>query len=202
MKPRPLFIVMSAPSGCGKSTLIDMLLQQYPDLQYSISCTTRKPRGDEEDGIDYHFLTVERFRELLAEDAFLEHAEVHGNYYGTPLREALQVVESGRNLLLEIEVEGAMNIKRQYPEAVLIMLLPPSFSEQERRLRSRGTETDEVIAGRLKQTYEEMTYFDRYDYVVINKTVDKCADDIQDIVHAEKWAIKRNLEVPTTYFKD
>ena len=94
-----------------------------------------------------------------------------------------------------------MNIKRQYPEAVLIMLLPPSFSEQERRLRSRGTETDEVIAGRLKQTYEEMKYFDRYDYVVINNTVDKCADDIQDIVHAERWAIKRNLGVPATYFE-
>jgi guanylate kinase len=113
----------------------------------------------------------------------------------------LRVVESGRNLLLEIEVEGAMNIKRQYPEAVLIMLLPPSFSEQERRLRSRGTETDEVIAGRLKQTYEEMKFFDRYDYFVVNETVDKCADDIQDIVHAEKWAIKRHLEFPKTYFE-
>ena len=131
----------------------------------------------------------------------LEHAIYNGNYYGTPLREALRVVESGRNLLLEIEVEGAMNIKRQYPEAVLIMLLPPSFSEQERRLRSRGTESDEVIAGRLNQTHEEMTYFNKYDYYVVNETVDKCADDIQDIVHAEKWAIKRHPEVPTSYFK-
>ena len=95
-----------------------------------------------------------------------------------------------------------MNIKRQYPEAVLIMLLPPSFSEQERRLRSRGTESDEVIAGRLNQTHEEMTYFDKYDYYVVNETVDKCADDIQDIVHAEKWAIKRHSEVPTTYFEN
>ena len=94
-----------------------------------------------------------------------------------------------------------MNIKRQYPEAVLVMLLPPSFSEQERRLRSRGTETDEVIAGRLKQTSEDMKYFDRYDYVVFNETVDKCADDIQDIVHAEKWAIKRHPNVPSTYFE-
>ena len=196
-----LLIVISAPSGSGKSTVREELMRRE-NFAYSVSATTRPPRAGEANGVDYWFVTKEQFEEKIKNGDMLEHAIYNGNYYGTPLREALQVVESGRNLLLEIEVEGAMNIKRQYPEAVLIMLLPPSFSEQERRLRSRGTETDEVIAGRLKQTYEEMTYFDRYDYVVINETVNKCADDIQDIVHAEKWAIKRNLEVPTTYFKD
>ena len=195
-----LLIVISAPSGSGKSTVREELMRRE-NFAYSVSATTRPPRAGEANGVDYWFVTKEQFEEKIKNGDMLEHAIYNGNYYGTPLREALQVVESGRNLLLEIEVEGAMNIKHQYPEAVLIMLLPPSFSEQERRLRSRGTETDDIIAGRLKQTYEEMKYFDRYDYVVINETVDKCADDIQDIVHAERWAIKRNLGVPTTYFE-
>ena len=195
-----LLIVISAPSGSGKSTVREELMRRE-NFAYSVSATTRPPRAGEANGVDYWFVTKEQFEEKIKHGDMLEFAIYNGNYYGTPLREALQVVNSGRNLLLEIEVEGAMNIKRQYPEAVLVMLLPPSFSEQERRLRSRGTETEEVIAGRLKQTYEEMKYFDRYDYVVINNTVDKCADDIQDIVHAERWAIKRNLGVPTTYFE-
>ena len=198
---RNVLMVVSGPSGVGKGTLVKTMIKRREDVVESVSCTTRPPREGEVDGKHYFFLSHEEFQRRIQENDFLEYDEHFGNYYGTPLREALAVVESGRNLLLEIEVEGAMNIKRQYPEAVLIMLLPPSFSEQERRLRSRGTETDEVIAGRLKQTYEEMKYFDRYDYVVINNTVDKCADDIQDIVHAEKWAIKRNLGVPNTYFE-
>ena len=195
-----LLIVISAPSGSGKSTVREELMRRE-NFAYSVSATTRSPREGEQNGVDYWFVTREQFEEKIRNGDMLKHAIYNGNYYGTPLREALQVVESGRNLLLEIEVEGAMNIKRQYPEAVLIMLLPPSFLEQERRLRARGTETDEVIAGRLKQTYEEMKYFDRYDYVVFNETVDKCADDIQDIVHAEKWAIKRHPNVPSTYFE-
>ena len=195
-----LLIVISAPSGSGKSTVREELMRRE-NFAYSVSATTRPPRAGEANGVDYWFVTKEQLEQKIKNGDMLEFAIYNGNYYGTPLREALQVVNSGRNLLLEIEVEGAMNIKRQYPEAVLVMLLPPSFSEQERRLRSRGTETEEVIAGRLKQTYEEMKYFDRYDYVVINNTVDKCADDIQDIVHAERWAIKRNLGVPTTYFE-
>ena len=110
-KTTPLFIVMSAPSGCGKSTLIDMLLQEYPDLQYSISCTTRAPRGEEEDGIDYHFLELERFRELLAENAFLEHAEVHGNYYGTLKRPIEEVLAEGNSMILDIDVVGAAKVR-------------------------------------------------------------------------------------------
>ena len=111
MKTKPLFIVISAPSGCGKSTLIDMLLQQYPELIYSISCTTRAPRGDEEDGIDYHFLTAERFRELLAEGAFLEHAEVHGNCYGTLKAPVVEVLAEGNSMVLDIDVQGAAKVR-------------------------------------------------------------------------------------------
>ena len=199
MVKKGLLIVVSAPSGSGKSTVREELMKRE-DFAYSVSATTRPPRVGEQDGVDYWFVTREQFEEKIRNGDMLEHAIYNGNYYGTPLREAMRVIESGRNLILEIEVEGAMNVKRQYPDAVLIMLLPPSFSEQERRLRCRGTETEEVISGRLKRTYEEMTYFSRYDYMVINDSVDKCAEDILNIVHAEKWAIKRHPEVPAAYF--
>ena len=131
----------------------------------------------------------------------LEYTTYNGNYYGTPLDAAMRVVESGRNLILEIEVEGAMNVKRLYPEAILIMLLPPSFSEQERRLRGRGTESEDVIRGRLNRTYEEMNYYPNYDYVVYNNAVEACVEDMLSIIHAEQWAVKRHPEIPTSYFE-
>ena len=133
MNTQPLFIVLSAPSGCGKSTLIDMLLQEYPDLEYSISCTTRKPRGEEEDGLDYHFLTVERFRELLAEDAFLEHAEVHGNYYGTLKQPIVDVLNLGHSMILDIDVVGAAKV-RHY----VMHHLPPTDPMERRLANAEG----------------------------------------------------------------
>ena len=179
MKTRPLFIVMSAPSGCGKSTLIDMLLQEYPDLQYSISCTTRKPRGDEEDGIDYHFLTTDRFRELLAEGAFLEHAEVHGNYYGTLRQPIVDVLNEGNSMILDIDVVGAAKVRHQVmhhlpPEDPLragyidIFINPPSMEELRARLVGRGTDTPDVIERRLANAEGEMARAPEYMYQVTN----------------------------------
>ena len=179
MNTQPLFIVLSAPSGCGKSTLIDMLLQEYPDLEYSISCTTRKPRGAEEDGLDYHFLTVERFRELLAEDAFLEHAEVHGNYYGTLKQPIVDVLNLGHSMILDIDVVGAAKVRHYVmhhlpPTDPLragymdIFINPPSMEELRARLEGRGTDAPDVIERRLANAEGEMARAGEYMFQVTN----------------------------------
>ena len=196
MKARPLFIVMSAPSGCGKSTLIDMLLQEYPDLQYSISCTTRAPRGDEEDGIDYHFLTVDRFRELLAEGAFLEHAEVHGNYYGTLRQPIVDVLNEGNSMILDIDVVGAAKVRHQVmhhlpPEDPLragyidIFINPPSMEELRARLVGRGTDTPDVIERRLANAEGEMARAGEYMFQVTNDELAVAYKRLCDLIDAK-----------------
>ncbi len=179
MKTQPLFIVLSAPSGCGKSTLIDMLLQEYPDMEYSISCTTRQPRGEEEDGLDYHFLTVERFRELLAEDAFLEHAEVHGNYYGTLKQPIVDVLNQGHSMILDIDVVGAAKVRHYVTHHLPadnplrvgymdIFINPPSMEELRARLEGRGTDAPAVIEKRLANAEGEMARAAEYMFQVTN----------------------------------
>ena len=187
---------MSAPSGCGKSTLIDMLLQQYPDLQYSISCTTRKPRGDEEDGIDYHFLTVDRFRELLAEGAFLEHAEVHGNYYGTLRQPIVDVLNEGNSMILDIDVVGAAKVRHQVmhhlpPEDPLragyidIFINPPSMEELRARLVGRGTDAPDVIERRLANAEGEMARAGEYMFQVTNDELAVAYKRLCDLIDAK-----------------
>ena len=149
-----LMIVVSGPAGSGKGTVNARLLES-DEYVYSVSATTRAPRPGEINGVNYHFISREEFEGRIARGEMLEHTEYCNNYYGTPLKEALEVLESGRNLILEIEVEGAMNVKRLYPVAVLIMLLPPSFAVQEARLRGRGTETEAVILQRLARTLSQ-----------------------------------------------
>ena len=196
MKTRPLFIVMSAPSGCGKSTLIDMLLQEYPDLQNSISCSTRKPRGDEEDGIDYHFLTVERFRELLAEGAFLEHAEVHGNYYGTLRQPIVDVLNEGNSMILDIDVVGAAKVRHQVmhhlpPEDPLragymdIFINPPSMDALRARLEGRGTDAPDVIEQRLANAEGEMARAGEYMFQVTNDELAVAYKRLCDLIDAK-----------------
>ena len=186
---------MSAPSGCGKSTLIDLLLQEYPDLQYSISCTTRQPRGDEEDGIDYHFLTVDRFRELLAEGAFLEHAEVHGNYYGTLRQPIVDVLNEGNSMILDIDVVGAAKVRHQVmhhlpPEDPLragyidIFINPPSMEELRARLVGRGTDTPDVIERRLANAEGEMARAGEYMFQVTNDDLAICYKRLCDLIDA------------------
>ena len=177
-KTKPLFIVVSAPSGCGKSTLIDMLLQEYHDIVYSISCTTRAPRGEEEDGLDYHFLSKERFLELVEEGAFIEHAEVHGNHYGTLKAPVEEVLAEGNSMILDIDVQGARRV-RDYVRSlgdgdamkagyVDIFLAPPSMEELRRRLESRGTDSRESIERRLAAAEAEMAAADEYMHKVVN----------------------------------
>jgi guanylate kinase len=178
MKTKPLFIVMSAPSGCGKSTLIDMILQEYGDIVYSISCTTREPRGEEEDGLDYHFKTKERFEQLIAEDAFIEYAQVHGNYYGTLKAPIREVLAEGNSMILDIDVQGAAKVRdyvRSLPNNdpmkigyVDIFIMPPSMEELRARLEGRGTDSPAVIEKRLANAEGEMERAGEYMFKVTN----------------------------------
>ena len=198
-----LLIVVSGPAGSGKGTVLSELLKEQ-DYRYSVSATTRAPRPGEVDGVNYHFLSRAEFERRIGAGEMLEYTEYCGNYYGTPKREAEAVLAAGCNLLLEIEVEGAANIKREYPQAVLIMLLPPSFAVQEERLRGRGTETEEKILERLSRTREEVPCVTNYDYVVYNHDgcVTDTADDIRAIVRAERATVKRNTDAAKKYFAD
>ena len=197
-----LLIVISGPAGSGKGTVNARLLESE-DFVYSVSATTRAPRPGEVDGKNYYFISREDFEGRIAAGEMLEYTCYCNNYYGTPLKEALEVIQSGRNLILEIEVEGAMNVKRLYPDAVLIMLLPPNFATQEWRLRHRGTETEDVIRARLERTREEIQLLPNYDYVVYNQPdgVEDCADDIRAIVRAEKSSLRRHREAIKDYFE-
>lgn len=194
MKTKPLFIVISAPSGCGKTTLIDMLLQEYSDIVYSISCTTRAPRGEEEDGVDYHFKTVERFEELIAEDAFIEHARVHGNYYGT-LREPIEsALKEGCSVILDIDVQGAAKVReyvRALPDSdpmkagyVDIFILPPSMEELRSRLVGRGTDSPEAVEKRLENAEGEIARAGEYMFRVTNDDLGMAYRRLCDLIDA------------------
>jgi len=194
MKIKPLFIVMSAPSGCGKSTLIDLLLQQYCDIVYSISCTTRAPRGEEEDGLDYHFKTKARFEELIAEGAFIEYAKVHDNYYGTLKQPIVEVLAEGNSMILDIDVQGAAKVRdyvRKLPNTdplkigyVDIFVNPPSLEELRERLIGRGTDAPDVIERRLANAEGEMARAGEYMFQVTNDDLGQCYKRLCDLIDA------------------
>ena len=197
-----LILVVSGPAGSGKST-VNRFIRENEDYVFSISRTTRYMRPGEVDGEDYYFVTKDFFKEKIEENDFLEHAEYCGEFYGTPKSLVYEKIEQGKNVILEIEVAGAMQVKERCPEAVLIMLLPPSFAVQEERLRGRGTETEEKIQKRLRQTINEIPFVDKYDYIVFNPDgkSKEAAEDIFAIVRAEKLASKRHTDVSTKYFE-
>ena len=197
-----LLIVISGPAGSGKGTVCSHLLKTG-DFAFSVSATTRAPRPGEQNGINYHFISKEEFINRINDGDMLEYTEYCGNFYGTPKKEAEAVLDSGKNLILEIEVEGARNVKEKYPEAILILLLPPSFATQEQRLRGRGTETEEKILARLEQTKSELKFANCYDYVVYNydgMDLD-AAKKIFSIIDAEKSSVKRNTQIEKNYFE-
>ncbi|MGN1401723.1 MAG: guanylate kinase [Bacillus sp. (in: firmicutes)] len=186
MKEKGLLIVLSGPSGVGKGTVRkELFSQEDTAFEYSISMTTRQPRAGEIDGVDYFFKKHEEFEELIEQGKLLEYAKFVDNYYGTPVDYVRETINDGRDIFLEIEVEGARQVREKFPEGLFIFLAPPSLSELKSRLVNRSTETDEVIAQRLKTAEEEIEMMDLYDYVVENDTVENACDKIKAIVVAE-----------------
>ena len=177
--------VICGPSGVGKGTVVARLLASDPRLYFSVSATTRPPRQGEVDGVHYHFLSREQFQRWIDEDAFLEHAEFVGNYYGTPKKYVDAAMAQGRDVLLDIEIQGAEQVHRQRPEAVRIYVAPPSWAELERRLIGRGTEDMEKVRRRLERGKEEFAVARDFDYFVINDTVDRAVEELRAILLAE-----------------
>ena len=174
--------VVSAPSGAGKTSLVKALMEREPGIRFSVSYTTRKPRPNEVDGRDYHFVTMERFAEMVARDEFLEHAQVFDNYYGTGARAVETALANGERLLLEIDWQGAAQVRARLPEARSIFILPPSRASLEHRLKARSTDTDAVIARRLQDAARDLAHWAEFDYVVINDRFDAALEDLQAIV--------------------
>lgn len=183
--PKGKTFIICGPSGVGKGTVVSRLLETDPTLYFSVSATTRAPRAGEEDGVHYHFLTRERFQEWIDAGDFLEHAQFVGNFYGTPRRYVDEAMDQGRDVLLDIEIQGAEQIHQKRPEAVRIYIAPPSWEELERRLTGRGTEDTEKIRSRLARGREEFAAARDFDYLVINDTVDHAVAEIRAIMTAE-----------------
>lgn len=182
--------IISAPSGSGKSTLVKRLLAWDPSLLFSISYTTRAPRGEEVNGREYHFISREEFEARLARDEFLEHADVFGNYYGTHRGVVLEGDERGLDVVLDIDVQGARQLKAKISDAVSIFILAPSRQELEKRLRSRGEDKEDVIRKRLAGAAQEIRHYQNYDYVLVNDLVDRASEQLIGIVRAERQSPK------------
>lgn len=175
-------LVISGPSGAGKGTVLKKLFEMRNDVYMSISATSRKPRVGEEDGVNYFFVSTERFREMIEAGELLEHAEFCGNFYGTPSSYVDKMLSEGNNVILEIEVCGAMQVKQKRPDAVLIFILPPSIEELHARLSGRGTESAEVIEERMNAARRELDFSSKYDYKVVNDEVERAAEEISQII--------------------
>lgn len=187
--------IISGPSGVGKSTVLKGLMEKRGNLYFSVSATTRQPRPGEENGVHYHFLTLEQFREWIEQGEFLEHAEFVGNCYGTPRKYVYEAMDRGQDVILDIEVQGAVQVAEKMPEVVRIFVAPPSWSELERRLTARGTDTPEKIQGRLARAKEEVKLAGTYDYFVINDSVENAVRELDAIMTAEHCKPQDRMEV-------
>lgn len=186
-----LFII-SGPSGAGKGTICKRLIEDTR-VQLSVSMTTRGPRPGEVDGVSYYFTTREAFQEEIEKGGFLEHAEVYGNYYGTPKAKVIEKLEAGTDVVLEIDIQGALNVKSAYPDGIFIFILPPSMAELRKRITGRGSETEEAINLRLSQTLKEVSYIDKYDYCVVNGELEEAVARVKSIVMAEHSRVSRDI---------
>lgn len=195
MNNKGLLVVISGFSGAGKGTVMKRLLELHDDYSLSISATTRSPRTGEVDGREYFFKTVEEFKTMISSNELVEYAQYVGNYYGTPKAYVEEQLQAGKNVVLEIEIQGALNIKKMFPEAVLMFIMPPDAKSLESRLRGRGTEDEATIEARLARASQESQGVEAYDYIVINDQVDDCVERINSIVMCEKTKASHNLSL-------
>jgi guanylate kinase len=193
MKTRGSLIVLSGFAGVGKGTVLKSLFETHEGYAYSVSATTRDPRPGEVDGVHYFFISRECFEQMIENDELLEHASYVGNYYGTPKAYVDRKLEEGFDVILEIEIQGALNIKKKVPEAVLIYMLPPSARTLKERLTGRGTETEEVILKRMRRAAEEAVGVEEYDYIVVNEDADECAQELNSLIRAQRHRASSNL---------
>lgn len=200
-KKEGLLLVMSGPSGAGKGTLCTKLREEI-ELSYSISATTRAPRVGEVDGVNYFFMTREGFQEKIKAGGFLEWAEVYDNYYGTPIDYIKEVTQAGKDVMVEIDPQGAKQVKLKMPEAVLIFIMPPSFKELEKRIRGRATEEEAEIRKRLGSAINEIKTLSVYDYVIVNDDLLEAVNDLRSIINSEKCKVMRNRKLPEEFSRD
>ena len=194
MENKGILIVVSGFSGVGKGTLVKKLVACHDNYALSVSMTTRAPRPDEVDGVSYFFVDKDTFEETIAQDGLVEYARYLDYYYGTPRKWVEERMSEGKDVILEIEIQGALKVKEKFPEAVLLFVMPPSAQELECRLRGRNTESDEVIAGRMKRAVEESEGIENYDYIVINDQLDECAAQMHEIIRAEHMRPYRRID--------
>ena len=190
-----LLIVMSGFSGAGKGTLMKRLMSDYEDYAFSVSMTTRAPREGEVDGKDYFFVSKETFEKAIEEGKLVEYACYCDNYYGTPYDYVNKQLKAGKNVILDIEVQGALQIKEKFPDSLMIYVLPPSVDTLLQRLHSRGTETDEVIAKRIAQAKKEVAFIDKYEYLVINDDLDIAVKEMHDMIMSARYAVSRRKDM-------
>ena len=202
MKHKGLLLVISGFAGTGKGTIVSMLRERYGNYALSVSATTRAPRNGEVDGVHYFFQTKEEFLQMIVEDELFEYAQYVDNYYGTPKKYVQEQMDAGKDVILEIEMQGALKIKEQFPDVVLLFVVPPDADTLEARLLGRGTETPEVVKKRLGRAVEESDYMERYDYFIVNDDLDECVERVHAVIQSEHLRTKRNLEFMETLKKD
>ena len=194
MKEKGILIVVSGFSGSGKGTIMKEMMRQYDNYALSISATTRNPRPGEEDGREYFFKTVEEFEKMIAKDELIEYARYVNNYYGTPRAYVEEQLEAGKDVILEIEIQGALKVKEKFPDTLLLFVTPPTAVELRNRLVGRGTETMDVIEGRLARAVTESEGMEKYDYLIINDELDACVEEVHRIIQGEHRRSFRNRE--------
>lgn len=194
MSNRGVIVIVSGFSGAGKGTVMKALMSKYDNYALSISATSRAPRPGEMEGREYFYKTVEEFEKMIADDELIEYAQYVGNYYGTPKAYVEQMLSEGKDVILEIELQGAMKVKAKMPETVLIFITPPTANELKNRLVGRGTEDEATINARLKRAAEEAEYMDSYDYLLINDDLDTCVDTLHELIQSEHLKVSRNID--------